>query len=440
MSRLIPISLLLSLLFFSPSLWAAPRTPKRLPKKIKVPEGYIPVDPTRVQVNDKLYNTAELKLQESLVKDENFQGVIQFVRGEVTWADSSQQPDPQFKSILKKGDALKVGPGSLLKIITHKRCIGVIYGPGEVSTPRSKEDDVWQLSDSSLRWNCPGKSEETLQIGKRPLTLFGSEIFYNNSKLIVIAGEPLAENGSLEEKKIYIGKSTQWRPLKNPPHIHTLWAMNQELTPPKESALWVEPEKPRKYRFSIGPQLGYGPFQYSNSDIQSAIPSDVKGARLTGYFHRDKDVYFLSINSTKRESGPRAASGGSYAYSGRHEIDVLSLGKRFRPESDWSYTTRLGLGSSDLQPQYNNGSSFYSHSVNHTVAQIGLGVDKIFRFQGFEWLGLVISADLQFTQAIGSARFKDGNAPSGDPLYTTLEQNGFSSFEFLLHAAPLIYF
>ncbi len=417
------------------------KTTKRLPKKIKVPEGYIPVDPTKVEVNDNLYSTAELKLQEALVKDENFQGVVQFIRGEVLWTDTGKQPDPQFKTILKKGDALKIGADSFVKVVTQKRCIGVVYGPSTLTMPKSKEDDVWDIEDSTVRWICPGKSEEKLQIAKRPLTLFASEIFYRDNKLLVVKGEPQAENGSLEEKKLYVGKATQFRPLKKQPHPHQLWEMNQEISLPKESNLWDEPEKPRNYRFSLGPQLGYGPFQYGNGDIQGAIPNDIKGGRLTAYFHRNKKVYFLSLNSNERTTGARpVASGSNYVYTGSLNIDTISFGLRQTPENEWSYTYRVGIGGSELKPYYYNGGSSYNHTVTHGVLQLAFGADWILQIQGWEWLGFVITAEVQFTKSLGGARFKDNGYNPGDPLYSTLESNGFTSIDFMLHAAPLFYF
>ncbi len=417
------------------------KTAKRLPKKIKVPEGFIPVDPSKVNVNDQLYTAAETKLQETLVKDEKFQGVVQFVKGEVLWADTSRQPDPQFKSVLRKGDVLKIGPNSFVKVISQKRCVGVVHGPSILSTAISKEDDVWQIEDSTIRWICPGKSEEHLRIGKRPLTLFASEIYFHKNKLLVIHGEPQAENGSLDEKKIYVGKSTQWRPLKTQPHIHDLWSLNREMPAPIESFPWEEPEKASLYRLSFGPQLGWGSFNYDDANIRDAIPKDIKGGRLTWYFHSDsKKVYSLSLNFKERASGVRSTSGSSYTYTGSLKTEVISFGWRLNPDREWSYTTRIGIGSSELRPEYNNGSSFYSHTVEHGVLELGFGVDRIFRIEGWNWLAFVLSGEIQFVKSLGNAKFKDNGFSGGDPLYSVLSSNGFSAFDFVVNAGPLIYF
>lgn len=447
MLRLIWLALILIVINFSfSSSFSAQentkkKTVKRLPKKIKVPEGFIPIDPTQVKVNEQLYSTAETKLQEALVKDEKFQGVIQFVRGEVLWADTSRQPDPQFKSILRKGDVLKIGPNSFVKVISQKRCVGVVHGPSILSTAASKEDDVWQIEESTVRWVCPGKSEEHLRINKRPLTLFSSEIFYHKNKLLVVKGEPQAENGNLDEKKIYVGRNTQWRPLKNQPHIYDLWLMNQETPIPLESSPWEEPEKASRYRLSFGPQLGWGSFNYEDANIRDAIPKDIKGGRLTWYFHRDnKKVYSLSLNFKERASGVRSTSGSSYTYTGSLKTETLSFGWRLNPDRDWSYLARMGIGSGELRPEYNNGSSFYSHTVEYGVLELGFGVDRIFRIEGWNWLAFVLSGEIQLVKSLGNAKFKGNGPSSGDPLYSTLSTNGFSTFDFVVNAGPLIYF
>jgi hypothetical protein len=440
MPRVIGLLLVLISLSISPFAESKVKTVKRLPKKIKVPEGYIPVDPSVVDVNDKLYSSAEIKLQEALLKDEKFQGVVQFVRGEVLWADANRQPDPVFKSILRKGDALKLGQDSFVKIITQKRCIGVVYGPTTLTTGVSKEDDVWQVDESTVRWICPGKSEERLQIGKKALSLFSSEILYYKNKLLVLNGEPSGENGNLDPHKLYVGKGSSWRLVKNQPHIYDLWLMNKEVPIPKESEPWAEPDKKATYRLSVGPQVGGGSFSYGDSNIQDAVPSDLRGFRLTGYFHRDKKVYFLSMNSTERETGPRSSSGG-YNYSASYKADVINFGIRNNPENNFSYIARFGVGGSELRPAYDNGSSFYSHNVELTVLQLGFGADYIVQVPGWKWLGFVLTGEVQVTKSIGSPRFKGNYTPSaGDPLYSALQSNGFSTFEVLVHAAPLIYF
>ncbi|OQW52183.1 MAG: hypothetical protein A4S09_09290 [Proteobacteria bacterium SG_bin7] len=446
MPRLIWLFLILFALNFSISSDslaqenAKKKISKRLPKKIKVPEGFIPVDPSKVNVSNQLYDVAETKLQEALVKDEKFQGVIQFVKGEVLWADTSRQPDPQFKSILRKGDVLRIGANSFVKIISQKRCVGVVHGPSTLSTAISKEDDVWQIEDSTVRWICPGKSEEHLRISKRPLTLFASEIYYHKNKLLVVSGEPQAENGSLDSKKVYVGKSTHWRPLRNQPHIHDLWSMNRETPAPVESQPWEEPEKATRYRFSLGPQLGWVTFNYEDANIRNAIPNDLKGGRITGYFYGEKKAYSLSFNFKERTSSAHSSSGPNYNYTGSMKTEVISFGVRFSPDRDWSYTARIGVGGSELRPEYNNGSSFYSHIVQLGIVELGGGVDRVFRIEGWDWLAFILSGELQIVKSLGSAKFKDQGSSGGDPLYSVLEKNGFSSVDFVIHAAPLIYF
>lgn len=431
MSQLVRF-LLLS--FLATTLFTSVSDAKKLPKKIIVPEGFIPADPTKIKANERAFTEAEIEAQNILIKDQNFQGVIQFISGEVTWVDANQQPDPQYKTILKKGEALKVGNNSYVKIITHKRCIGIAYGPAVLTAPKSKEDDTWYLENASLRWICPGKSEEKLSIDNKPLTMYQGEIFYHKGKLLVIAGEPEATNNSLESKKLYSGKSAQWRALKNQPHEHALWQINQELPTPKESLIWSEPDKPRKYRFSFGPHLGAGFFNYNSDQIKDKIPSEFKGGRFAGYFHANKKVYTLSATFIEHDKN---FDNGQYS---QVQFNSINIGSRLDPDAAWSLNWRIGLGSTKLKTNYSDTNGSYGHALKYGLLTLAGGIDRIFTFHGWNWLGLIISAEAQLSTTLGAPEFEYSYGSALDPHKSTISNSALSSVDFIIHAGPLIYF
>ncbi len=415
---------------------------KVLPKKKDTPDGFVPGDPSQLAASEIAGSKQDL-LQQELIKDHRFEAIIQYVRGNVSWHEVQKKPDPGFKVLINRSDKLQVGENSLVKFITHKRCVAVVYGPAIITAPMSDEADAWSIQDGNLRWICEKKSEEKLLIQERPVSLFESEIFYFNKKLFVIRGEAQATNDTLTSPRIYTGRGREWLPPKSEQHPYDLWTFNNHLPAPKESYNWPEPKKPSLYRIEIGPFLGGGKFNHPTTEITDNTPSDLKGFRLTYFFHPDKSpskTYFFTVNHWDHDRSFQGTSfsGSSPIYAASTELTSINFGIRWDRER-WGYYARLGLGEHKLKAVYYIPSSSYQNDVEHDVATLAFGLDKIFQFESVNWFGLYMSGEVQFMRSISSAKTK--SAPAiGDTFYQRLTGVPISEMDLIIHAGPIFYF
>ncbi|MDZ4662446.1 MAG: hypothetical protein SGJ18_12600 [Pseudomonadota bacterium] len=415
---------------------------KKLPKKHKMPEGFIPLDPSLVTFKDgvpQLEGATEKIDMSSPASD--FEGVVQYVSGEVDWVDPKKTPAPQFKSLVRRGDEFVLASGAYLKFITQKRCLAVAFGPGVVEAPKVDDVSIWQIKTTSLRWLCPLGHEEKIVIDGKPLTLFGGELLYHNKKLLMRSGEGQAQSGRLEATNIYKGKENYWVIVKNQPHPHDLWKINQELPQPKESGIQEEPIKPATYRLNVGLVLGGAGIEHDSAAIKDNAGEGLKGGRIQAYFHQKKHTYFLALTSFEQNQDQGLSSTGPKNYA-QVEVNTLSFGERFEPTRNWSFFYRVGLGEAALQFSVENsgcGSNCYTNDkVTYNVLTAAGGVDRIFTFPKYKslsWVGVILSAEIQYM--INTSKAK---ARGGSPLDSEIKNSGLSSMGLFVSVGPLFYF
>lgn len=425
---------------------------KKLPKKSQWPDGYLPLDPTMVAFVDgvpQIEGGAPEKINMALPTSD-FEGVVQFVSGDVTWEDEKKTPDPLFKSIIRRGDKLVLSKGSYIKVITQKRCIAVAFGPGTLDAPKSHEVSIWESNGTSLRWNCPSGQEEKIVIDDKPLTLFGGELFYHSAKLLMRAGEAQAQSGRLEATNLYNGKENFWVIAKNQPSPFDLYKFNQELPQPIESLKQEEPAKPARYRLSLTPMAGEGNIEHNTAQIRETASEGIEGGRIQVYFHTKKSTYFFAISEYGQSDNQNYSCGpgcnpGNYA---ELEVFMLSFGQRFQRERSWSYFYRVGLGDVSLQYNIRNtvsgcGTNCYIQDrVKYDALTLGLGVDKIFNFyerKTLSWLGFMISAEFQYLTNGSEGRSKE-NHTSQAVERDVIRQSGLHSMSMIFSLGPLFYF
>ena len=341
----------------------------------------------------------------------DFVGVVQYIEGQARWSERVNYDPKQeirFKSFFHYNDVLSVeGESSYLKLITHQRCVGVIYGDGILKSPRQKSNMIWEIGEgTSSRWICPQGATETLRIAGLSLELQSAEIFVHDGQLYLVQGRALGQQGELKSSALYKIKDNGFEIVSvEADAAHDHWVFNEKRPKPKEALVKKEPDVGVKSRWYAGPAVGGAGIFHNNGEMEDA-DFRVLGLRLaTSHKWGDKSfIYSLTFHETETsddgEPGPMGPQPGELFNFSRSDVLNAELGIRFYHDSSWSPYWKFGIAYEYMEidivgNQFNlNASQDYLHLTT------ALGIEKTFLTDWLGWGGLFLAGEVFAHQSV----------------------------------------
>lgn len=432
----------------------AQEVPYTLPQKEKIDSGPDEISPERGNT-DPLNKQTKLLDSKKVITAENqvneFVGVVQFVKGSVTWSGTERKDPIQFKTLFRWNESALVEQNSYVKFISRGRCTAVAYGKSQIQSPLPSADSSWNFNGGSARWICGPEQSDHLRVDGHALSLSDAEIFYHRLQLYVVRGRVLSESGELPPGATYIWKKQGWKVEYSSDDAFHSWKLNQDLEAPKESYKLTQPKRKVSSRWSLGPLGGNINFNHANYLLE-LDDNGTHGARLQANFKLGDKSYLVGLNfyesdKSDNDEGSKSHSGppSTFYVSNRLESFVFDLGLRSQFERQWAWFFRAGIGH-DILGLDSYGPSFSIHrDVSSLSGRVSLGVDRILFAESLGWGGLFISGEIYFHQALmyqGTKKREQEyfSGPEPTELDRANEKFAHNAWGILVHLAPLVQF
>lgn len=335
----------------------------------------------------------------------HFAGVVQHVQGQVQRLEPGQSPiGVSFQTILYERETLQVAANAYLKFITREDCVGVVYGPAQVTVP--SPGDAWRVQAESVRWICPAARAQKLRIRGVDLGLDGGEFFLHGKQILLLRDQVTTSFGGepLRGLSLYTAEHKKWEKVADHTDEQELWKFDHLQPIPKESRVLEKPKQAPNWRFILEPALGFTEPNHENENLNHGVYG-YDGFRLQ-LQHRYKEMSWIAaiVSREMQDPAQKGTHNGPPPVSSASDIKMTSIegGVRLHHDRWWSPYARIGLGreQNKLSIQRSDISYFSMATYNYIAMSLSAGLDALYSPKWLNWLGVYGAMEVEITQTL----------------------------------------
>lgn len=337
-----------------------------------------------------------------------FAALVQFTEGTVDRIDlRNNHQTLKFQDAVYEDEHLSIETNAYVKLVTRERCIGVVYGPGDVFA--AKAEKPWRIQASTVRWMCPEGTTSQLALelpsGTLNIETNGAEFFVTENRLLILRGSPKVNTLTQPLKPMAL-YALDKKPIQSVQPAATPWDIyqfNNRQPAPKESLVLNKPDRPKTVantRVMLGPIGGGGGLTHDQGDFnQDDLSSN--GGRLTVQMRHGKRSWIIALNiarelsadEEKKNNQQPNTPNNSYPAPGKSASRVkmpgLEFGLRFQHERWWSPYLRAGVAQFSNELSARSMSNQYSQTHHEYIGVTGAGgLEAIYSPGWLPWLGI----------------------------------------------------